>query len=60
MRIYGDGKLLYSSPTMTNGVKPVNFSVDINGVDELKIQINGKWDSGYSWLGVYIANGVLE
>ncbi len=60
VRIYGDGELLYNSPTMTNGVKPVDFSVDIDGVDELKIEINGEWSSSYSWLSVYIANGVLE
>ena len=60
VRIYGDGVLLYDSPVMTKGVRPVDFSVDIQGVDELKIEINGKWASSYSWLGVYIGNGVLE
>ena len=60
VRIYGDGELLYDSPTMTKGVRPVDFSVDISGVDELKIEINGKWASSYSWLSVYIGNGVLE
>ena len=60
VRIYGDGELLYNSPTLTKGVKPVSFSVDIRGVDELKIEINGKWSSSYAWLGVYLADGVLE
>lgn len=60
VRIYGDGKLLYNSPTLTKGVKPVSFSVDIRDVDELKIEINGKWSSSYAWLGVYLADGVLE
>lgn len=60
VRVYGDGELLYSSPTMTAGVQPVDFSVDISGVDELKLEVNGKWSSSYSWLGVYIADPYLE
>ena len=60
VRIYGDGELLYSSPTLTGGVKPIDFSVDVRGVDELKIEINGVWSSGYQWLGVYLADGILE
>ena len=60
VRIYGDDELLYSSPTLTKGVKPISFTVDIQGVDELKLEINGKWSSGYDWLGVYLADGVFE
>ena len=60
MRVYGDGELLYDSPIMTKGVRPVDFSIDISGVDELKIEINGVWSRSNSWLAVYIGNGVLQ
>lgn len=36
LNIYGDGKLLYTC-TITGGVAPVDFSVDISGVEQLKI-----------------------
>lgn len=36
--VYGDGKKLYTSPTMDKGSKPKAFSVDVKGVDTLRIQ----------------------
>ena len=36
--VYGDGKELYTSPVMDKGSKPEAFSVDIKGVDTLRIQ----------------------
>lgn len=60
MRVYGDGKLLYDSPKITSGVRPVDFEVDISGVDEFTIEINGTWSKSYSWLAVYIGEGVLK
>lgn len=39
--IYGDDKLLYTSPTMTKGVLPEEFSVDVTGVKVLKILYPG-------------------
>lgn len=36
--VYGDGKELYTSPTMDKGSKPKAFSVDVKGVDTLRIQ----------------------
>ncbi len=41
IKIYGDGKLLYSSPSFTGGVKPEDFNIDITGVLELKIEKTG-------------------
>ena len=38
LKVYGDGKLLYSSPNFTGGVKPEKFNFDITGVLELKIE----------------------
>ena len=58
VRIYGDGVLLYDSPVLTKGVRPVDFSVNIQGVDELKIESNFEY-SKYT-MSVYIGNGVLE
>jgi hypothetical protein len=41
MYIHGDGELLYTSPAITAGIEPVSFSVDISGVDVLKITLYG-------------------
>lgn len=44
--IYGDGKLLYTSPTMTAGVLPAPFEVDVTGVENLRVQfyaVKGKY-----------------
>lgn len=60
IRVYGDGELLYDSPKMTSGVRPVDFEIDVSGVDEFTIEINGTWSKSYSWLAVYIGEGVLE
>ena len=35
--VYGDGKLLYTSPTMTSSAIPVNFDVDISDVRVVRI-----------------------
>jgi len=35
--VYGDDKLIYTSPSMTKGVLPEEFTVDITGVKVLKI-----------------------
>ncbi|MCF6464910.1 NPCBM/NEW2 domain-containing protein [Clostridium sp. Cult2] len=46
LKIYGDDKLLYNSPVMTGGVKPIDFEVDLTGVLELKLEItNSKYDN---------------
>lgn len=36
--VYGDGKLLYSSPEMARGVMPIDFDIDVEGVMRLKIE----------------------
>lgn len=44
LKIYGDGKLLYSV-TMSAGIEPIEFSVDLRGVLELKVEMRGDWVS---------------
>lgn len=41
VQIYGDDKLIYTSPTITGGVLPVDFNVDVTGVIKLKIKFLG-------------------
>ena len=44
IKIYGDGVLLYSSPEITKTTfDPIDFSVDVRGVRELKIVARGTW-----------------
>lgn len=59
VKIYGDDNLLYTSPKMTGGVLPEDFSIDISNVVELKIEINGTWASDYNWLTLYLGDGLL-
>lgn len=42
VNIYGDSKLLYTSPLITAGQEPVEFNINIEGIDILKISIEGK------------------
>jgi hypothetical protein len=47
LKIYGDGKLLFNG-TVTGGVEPIFFDVDLTGVLELEVCLDGKdsyWDS---------------
>lgn len=43
IKIYGDSKLLYSSPDFTGGVEPESFNVNITGVLKLKIERIGEY-----------------
>lgn len=38
IKVYGDGKLLYTSRNMVEGAKPQNFTIAIKGVKELRIE----------------------
>jgi hypothetical protein len=47
LKIYGDNKLLYTSEVMKGGVLPIDFDVDISGVEKLRIEVNNnlnKWE----------------
>ncbi|NLX64811.1 MAG: copper amine oxidase [Clostridiaceae bacterium] len=37
--IYGDDRLIYTSPQMTSGTFPIDFDIDIDGVIRLKIEM---------------------
>ena len=58
LKIYGDGELLYSA-SVTKGVDPVEFYIDLTGVLELKIAcgdswtINGKYAAGLGNCGLW-------
>lgn len=41
VKIYGDDTLLYTSPLITAGQEPVDFSVEIGNVDRVKVSITG-------------------
>lgn len=53
MKIYGDGKLLYTSPDMKGGATPVDFEVDLTGV--LTLRIEGHRENGNS-PALYLVN----
>lgn len=54
LKIYGDGNLLYEA-TMDRGVEPIDFSVDIQGVLELRIEYRAEESWGLS-VGTAIAD----
>lgn len=52
LEIYGDGKLLYEAE-MSGGVQPAYFDIDLTGVLELQIKLDGDyvWGTSHSSLG---------
>ena len=48
LKLYGDNKLLYTSPELTGGVLPIDFDVDISGVENLRIAISNNSPFGTS------------
>lgn len=46
IKIYGDDILLYETPIMGEGAKPVDFNVNVIGVDILKIYADCDYDMG--------------
>ena len=47
LKIYGDGELLYSA-TVGGDIEPIDFSVDLRGVLELRIVLEDSW-TAYGW-----------
>lgn len=39
IKIYGDGKLMYTSPILKAGTKPASFNINVTGVLNLKMEI---------------------
>lgn len=54
-KIYGDGELLYSAD-MAGGIEPIDFSVDLTGVLELKVVLDGSWTTFGYYYAVAIAD----
>ena len=54
IKIYGDGKLLYTSPDVKGGSEPVDFEVDLTGVLTLRIEAH-KENALYS-PDIYLVN----
>lgn len=52
MKIYGDGELLYTA-TVSGGIDPIDFRVDLTGVLELKIVFS----NNTYYTDVYVALG---
>ncbi|MDO4620874.1 MAG: NPCBM/NEW2 domain-containing protein [Lachnospiraceae bacterium] len=44
--VYGDGELLYTSDGLTGKERPLDFTVDITGVEFLEIRLAGKQGKG--------------
>jgi len=59
VRIYCDGELLWSSPVLTKGTAPVDFSIGISGHGELTIEAQVKSFVNYEHVNMYMAEGVL-
>ncbi len=47
IKIYGDDKLLYTSQGIKAGVEPFDISVDITGVDKLRIEMDSTGSFSY-------------
>lgn len=45
--VYGDGKLIYTSPKMTGGVLPKKVEFKVTGVQKLKISFYGEGTGGF-------------
>lgn len=50
--IYGDNKRIYTSPQMQAASTPVDFSVDVRGIDQLKIFYTGGAFTWYRPIGL--------
>lgn len=59
-KVYGDGKLLYTSKNLSKNVMPNHFSIDVSGVDVLSVQFYGTRKENYilgdAWTGFAISN----
>jgi hypothetical protein len=47
VRIYGDGRLLYTSPIISHGTIPIEFSVDVSNVLLMKIHVESLGGNGH-------------
>lgn len=59
LKIWTDGKLVYTSPRLTKGVSPIPFNVDLNNVKEIRIGIDGSI-AYYDNVAICISNTTLH
>ena len=55
VNIYSNGNLLYTSDIITNTTKSLDFSVDVDNVNDLKIELIGGTNLNY-----FIADPILS
>lgn len=53
--VYGDDRLIYQSKPMQKGVRPIDFTIDVSGVNKLKIEVRN--DSNFN-RGMSISDSV--
>ena len=54
VKIYGDGVKLFDAGDITDATwDPIPFSIDVSGVRELSIKINGRWTTDGEWYAFY-------
>ena len=58
--VYGDDKLLYTSPPITAGFHTENFIVEISGVSTLKIEMANDSGIGSDYVVGYLTNAYLS
>ena len=59
IRIYGDGRLLWSDEEITSMTRPYEIAVYIGGVTDLKIEMYGWANSGSNGITTLLGNPVL-
>lgn len=59
MKIYGDNKLLYTSPGVTTESKPLDISLDVKDVNTQKIEITSSSGQYYLDTKVCLADARL-
>ncbi len=59
VEIYGDGVLLYSAGDLKKGTKPINTSVNVTGVEQLKVLLLHEKGKSYERSAIF-ANPVLQ
>lgn len=60
IKIYGDGRLLWSDTKIVASTKPYKISVDITGITDLKIEMGGEGNMGWSGIHTMFADVTLQ
>lgn len=58
--VYGDGKLLYTSPTIKAGVLPKEFEIDVTDVQKMEVVFKGKDSTSYNYGLISISDFVAQ